>query len=183
MKKSNVIVFAILALVTAFLLYLWYYLGFNKVDNPVDVTLSAVWWVGIAAIIALIVRMERKRQRLVRTLYMSPTQLFNSEAGVVELASGQDAVEVMGHVLEGLRYGFKAQEQPKQEDFDYRFVVQTNVFKPAKKDAEGEGAASAESASEGDEPTWKGTVIKIDRENGNVETPFETVAELKQALA
>lgn len=182
MKKSNYLIFALVVFVTAFLLCLWYHLGFNKVDNPVDVTLTVIWWVGIAAIIALIVRMERKRQRLVRTLYVAPGKLFNSEAGVVEVASGQERIDAMERVLGDLRYGFKAQEQPKREDFDYRFVVQTDVFKPAKKDGEG-AQVTAGNADENAGPTWKGTVIKIDRENGNLETPFEGVEELERALA
>lgn len=183
MKKSNYIILTVVVLAAAFLLYLWFHLGFNHVDNPVDITLAVVWWIGVVAIIALIVRMERKRQRLIRTLYVSPSRLFNSEAGLVELPAGQDTVEAMQSVLGGLKYGFKAQEQPKQEDFDYRFVVQTDAFKPAKDDGGAEDGKSTDAPSDREEPTWKGTVIKIDRENGNTETPFDGIDELKRALA
>ena len=47
MKKSNVIVLAVAALVAAFLLFLWYYLGFNRIDNPFDLVLTICWWIGI----------------------------------------------------------------------------------------------------------------------------------------
>ena len=181
MKKSNYLIFAVLAVITAFLLYLWYYLGFSKVDNPVDLTLTIIWWLGIAVLIALVVRQEKKRQRQVRTVHVAPGKLFNSEVGVVEVAEGQDAVAAMEQLLQGLKYGFKAQEQPKAEDFDYRFVVQSETFKAGSKEA-GEGTQDAEHTA-GKQPEWKGMVTKIDRENGNVETPFESVDELKQALA
>ena len=44
MKKSNVIVFVLLALASAFFLWLWYFLGLNRVDEPLDLVLSIVWW-------------------------------------------------------------------------------------------------------------------------------------------
>lgn len=63
MKKSNVIVLAVAALVAAFLLFLWYYLGFNHIDSPFDLVLTVVWWLGIALIVGGIIYVERKRQR------------------------------------------------------------------------------------------------------------------------
>ena len=33
------------------------------------------------------------------------------------------------------------------------------------------------------DPTWKGTVIKIDRQNGNSEISFDGIDQLKAALA
>ena len=79
MKKSNVIVLAVAALVAAFLLFLWYYLGFNHIDSPFDLVLTVVWWLGIALIVGGIIYVERKRQRQIRTIYVSPTALYNSE--------------------------------------------------------------------------------------------------------
>lgn len=55
MKKSNVIVLAVAALVAAFLLFLWYYLGFNHIDSPFDLVLTVVWWLGIALIVGGII--------------------------------------------------------------------------------------------------------------------------------
>ena len=54
MKKSNVIVFVLLALASAFFLWLWYFLGLNRVDEPLDLVLSIVWWLGIAVASAVI---------------------------------------------------------------------------------------------------------------------------------
>ena len=52
MKKSNVIVFVLLALASAFFLWLWYFLGLNRVDEPLDLVLSIVWWLVIVVAIA-----------------------------------------------------------------------------------------------------------------------------------
>ena len=43
--------------------------------------------------------------------------------------------------------------------------------------------APASSAAQRKDPTWKGAVIKIDRQNGNSETPFDGIDQLKAALA
>ena len=42
MKKSNVLITAVIVVVSAFLLWLWYNLGFNHVDSPLDLVLSVV---------------------------------------------------------------------------------------------------------------------------------------------
>ena len=49
MKKSNVIVFVLLALASAFFLWLWYFLGLNRVDEPLDLVCPSCggwssWW-------------------------------------------------------------------------------------------------------------------------------------------
>ena len=48
MKKSNVIVTAIIVVLSAFLLWLWYSLGLNTVDQPLDLVVSVVWWALVA---------------------------------------------------------------------------------------------------------------------------------------
>ncbi len=194
MKKNNYLVMAIAILVSAFLLWLWFRLGFNEVDNPLDLVVSILWWVLDALIIVGIVRFEQSRQRQIRTIYVAPNALFNSERGVVSVESAQDRVDVMQSILEQLDYDFSNQDMPEQGEFEYQFVVQTDKFKAA--DAQddeakveafeppaGEGTAAAGAAEQRAEPTWKGKVIKIDRQNGNVETEFSDLAGLKAALA
>ena len=58
---------------------------------------------------------------------------------------------------------------PKPEEFNCRYVVQTDEYKAT--------------GGEGGEPTWKGTVVAIDRAAGNRETPFSSRSELAAALA
>ena len=169
MKKSNVIVLAVAALVAAFLLFLWYYLGFNHIDDPFDLVLTICWWIGIGLIVAGIMYVEHKRQRQIRTIYVSPTALYNSEKGIVALHD-TTLMEAMHSILGKLDYDFSHEDVPDKKTFDYRFVVQTDEYKEGNDE-------------KGEEPTWKGTVTKIDRENGNVETPFEDEQELLSVLA
>lgn len=173
MKKNNVIVLAISAVAAAFLLWLWFYLGFNHIDNPLDLVLAILWWVGIAALVALITYMERKRQRQIRTIYVSPTALYNSEKGIVALKEAS-SVEAMEGILKQLEYNFDKADLPSKKTFDYRYVVQTDEYK--------ENYSDSEDASSS-EPKWTGKVIKIDRENGNTETDFASIQELRTALA
>ena len=79
MRKSNYLVLGAAAVVAALLLVLWYHLGFNRIDSPLDLVLAIVWWVGIVAIAAILVRVEERRRRQVRTLYVSPKSLYSSE--------------------------------------------------------------------------------------------------------
>lgn len=169
MKKSNFLVFSVALLASAFLLFLWYYLGFNHIDDPFDLVVSVLWWLVIALLVGGIIYVERKRQRQIRTIYVSPTALYNSEQGIVGLHD-TTTLEAMRTILEGLEYGFGKEDLPDQKTFDYRFVVQTDEYKEGNEE-------------KGEEPTWKGTVTKIDRENGNVETSFEDEQELQAALA
>ena len=94
MKKSNVIVFAIAAVLSIFLLWLWYFLGFNQIDSPLDLIISIIWWVVIVALIAGVVKVEKTRREKIRTTYVGTGFLFNSEAGTVGL-SGQGAVDAI----------------------------------------------------------------------------------------
>lgn len=178
MKKSNYLILVISVLASAFLLYLWWALGFNKVDNPLDMAISIVWWIVVVLLVVLINRWEQKRQRAVRTVYLAATALYNSETGVQELEDGK-TVEALETLLAGLTYGFKVQDAPAADEFDYRYVVKSDRYKAA---AKADGANDSEN-SEAAEPTWEGTVIAIDRENGNTETKFSNRAELAAALA
>lgn len=183
MRKSNYLVLGAAAIVAALLLVLWYHLGFNRIDSPLDLTLAIVWWVGIVAVAAILVRVEERRRRQVRTLYVSPKSLYSSELGMVGIGEA-GAVEAMRGMLGQLKYGFDSKGLPDRKKFDYRFVVRTDEFK----EHDGEGSKPADdapvsSAAQRKDPTWKGTVIKVDRENGNSETPFDGIDQLKAALA
>ena len=174
MKKNNIIVFGIAALLAAFLLWLWFYLGFNKVDDPFDLALAITWWVGIAVLVALIVYLEHRRQRQIRTIYVSSTALYNSEKGTVLLGDAV-ATDAMQEILQQLSYGFDGGGLPDKASFECLYVVKTDEYKKQS------GAQGQQGAS--DEPTWKGTVVKIDRQNGNAEMEFANIQQLQEALA
>lgn len=169
MKKSNWIGLAIAVLVDVFLLWLWFFLGFNLVDSPFDLVISIIWLVAIVAVAVAVNRLERQREKRLRTIYVSSTAIFNKERGLVSLGSAAAAPRVIEGILGNLEYGFDMKDMPKLEEFDCRYVVQTDEYKAA----DGEGGS----------PTWKGTVVAIDRAAGNREMPFSSRDELAAALA
>ena len=168
MKKSNWIGLAIAVLIDVFLLWLWFFLGFNRVDSPLDLVISIIWLVAIVAVAAAVNRLERQREKRLRTIYVSSTAIFNKERGLVSLGSAAAAPSVMERILRDMEYGFDLKELPKQEEFNCRYVVQTDEYKAA--------------GGEGGEPTWKGTVVAIDRAAGSREMPFSSRDELAAAL-
>ena len=103
MKKSNVIVFVLLALASAFFLWLWYFLGLNRVDEPLDLVLSIVWWLVIVVAIAVIVKMERTRRQRVRTVYVGDCATYNSEQGLATIEGSQPMSEVIAGIFDGLK--------------------------------------------------------------------------------
>lgn len=169
MKKSNWIGLAIAVLIDVFLLWLWFFLGFNRIDSPLDLVISIIWLVVIVAIVVVVNRLERQRAKSLRTVYVSSSAVFNKERGLVSLGSAAAAPRVIEGILGNLEYGFDLKELPKQEEFNCRYVVQTDEYKAA--------------GGEGGEPTWKGTVVAIDRAAGNREMPFSSRDELAAALS
>lgn len=169
MKKSNWIGLAIAVLVDVFLLWLWFFLGFNQVDSPLDLVISIIWLVAIVAVAAAVNRLERQREKRLRTIYVSSTAVFNKECGLVSLGSAAAAPSVMERILRDMEYGFDLKEMPKPEEFNCRYVVQTDEYKAT--------------GGEGGDPTWKGTVVAIDHAAGNREMPFSSRDELAAALA
>lgn len=169
MKKSNWIGLAIAVLVDVFLLWLWFFLGFNRIDSPLDLVISIIWLVAIVAVAVAANRLERQREKRLRTIYVSSTAVFNKERGLVSLGSAAAAPSVMERILRDMEYGFDLKEMPKPEEFNYRYVVQTDEYKAT--------------GGEGGEPTWKGTVVAIDHAAGNREMPFSSRDELAAALA
>lgn len=188
MKKSNVALFSVLILCSAFLLWLWYYLGFNKVDNPFDLVLSICWWVLSALLIFGIYKLEQKRRLQIRTIYVSPDALFNSERGLVECTDPERRVALMQDMLANLKYNFNKEDMPEDDTFDFKYVVRTEDFD--EKDSNEQDTAdtsklaqAADSEDEDKEVQWKGTVVRIDRTQGNQESPFDDRQALAAALA
>lgn len=172
MKKSNVVLFTVLILISAFLLWLWFYLGFNKVDSPLDLVMSIVWWVIAALLMFFIYRSEKKRREQIRTIYVSPGALFNSERGLVECPDPDRRVALMEGILTDLKYNFNKEDMPADEDFDFTYVVRTEDFdkKDVKKDAEAqEDAAENVTVATAEAAPATGATVKMEEidENGN----------------
>lgn len=168
LKKSNVILAIILAAASIFLLWLWFYLGFNMVDNPIDLTVSIVWWVVIVAVIALIVWSEKKRQQAVRTVFVGEGEVFNPETGAVEFEGAPvDEIETL---LDALAYGFGKKDLPDDASEKYSAIVKSPVFKVKKTDSD-----NAER-----EVDWEGEVVFV--ATGESER-FSSREELEKLLA
>lgn len=155
MKKSNVVLTVVIALVSVFLLWLWFWLGFNEIDSPLDLVLSIIWWVIIAAGVALVVKFEKDRRQQIRTMYLADGRLFNSEAGLRVMGPGTTAVDSMAAVLAALEYDFSKADAPDQskpeERLDYRYVVHTDTYKPERNDEDGNH----------EDETWEGEVVTV----------------------
>lgn len=158
MKKSNVIIFVILALVSIFLLWLWYYLGLNHVDEPLDLVISIIWWAIIIAAIVVIVRVEKVRKERIRTIFVSEDVVFNSEAGSLSYNDPVQLVSVLEEILKDLKYNFTKKDLPNKNAFPIKFIVHTSKFK---------------------DDTWEGDVVEV--ETKQVKT-FENKEELFKAI-
>ena len=161
MRKSNILILAILLIASIFFLWLWYYLEFDLIDNPLDLVLSIVWWAVIIAACVGIHKAEKKRQERVRTAFVAPNAVYNSEAGVVRMAPGASAVEAVQDILQNLQYNFDIAAFPNKMMFQY--VVRTRTFK-------------VDDAETG-EVTWEGEVALADCPDDEPK-PFANRAEL-----
>lgn len=153
MRSSNVIITVILAAISVFLLVLWYMLGLNHVDEPLDLVVSIVWWAVIIVGIALIVRAENARRERVRTCYVAGSSLYNSEAGARTIAPGASPTEAIAATIGGLQYGFDKADAPTKpgtgEPVDFDYVVRTSKFDQGSDGSRQQGGA------------WEGEVVTV----------------------
>lgn len=156
MKKSNVLITAVIVVVSAFLLWLWYNLGFNHVDSPLDLVLSVVWWAIVVVGVVLVAKAEKTRQESVRTVYLGEGRLYNSETGVRMLSAGASVADSLAAVLAGLTYGFDREAAPDPNDEEnpanWTHVVRTSKYEPARTDEDGERK----------DETWEGEVVVVE---------------------
>lgn len=117
MKKSNWLIAGLLVVASVIFLAMWYVLGFNLIDDPLDLIVSIVWWVVIIAVCLLIQWSENKRQRSIRTTLLAPGVLYNPEVGVVEVAPGQTHAQTLERILSNLTYGFDTEKMQTSSIF------------------------------------------------------------------
>lgn len=165
MKKSNVIIMLILVIASIFFLWLWYYLDFNLVDHPKDLVLSIIWWVVVVVACVGIHMAERIRQKNIRTAFLAPGLIYNSEAGIVRFEPPADYVDELQTILEELKYNFEKPDEPNQSRIRFKYIVRTSKF-----------------ADEGDK--WKGEVLRVGGGSSQHDPiPFENREELVKILA
>lgn len=129
MRKSNLIVFAIMLVIAFVLLAIWYLLGFNRIDDPLDLMVTIAWVFLIALCCAAIQYIENVRQKNIRTAFLAPGVIYNSEAGIVKFDESIDAVEELANILENLDYDFKHASVPNDSRIRFKYIVHTSKFK------------------------------------------------------
>jgi lipopolysaccharide export LptBFGC system permease protein LptF len=60
MRKSNWLVATLAVVASAALLWAWFALGFNHVDDPLDLIVAILWWVVVAAVVGAILWAARR---------------------------------------------------------------------------------------------------------------------------
>ncbi len=161
MKKSNWLIAGLLVVASVIFLAMWYVMGFNLIDDPLDLVISIVWWVVIIAICLLIQWSENKRQRSIRTTLLAPGVLYNPEVGVVQVAPGQTHAQTLERILSNLTYGFDTEENVNEQHIRFKQIVRSKKF-----------------ANNGD--TWTGEVVDV--ANPNQVRYFQNKAELARLI-
>lgn len=197
MRKSNWIILAILAVAAGFFLWLWYYLGFNFVDDPFDLVLAVAWWAVVLVLVFGIRAAESKRRCRVRTAYLAPGILFNSEAGYVNLSAfkeGTTLADALEYTLAGLTYAFDRKDPASDERGATSGLEGAPVSEAGADPASGERLAAAEPQGaarfdcivrtdkfdKDDVDKWEGEVVDVKTKRA---VPFKGKEELSELLA
>ncbi len=171
MKKSNWLAFIVAIIISAFLLWLWFFLGFNHIDAPLDLVLSIIWWVIVAVACYAIYRVEKKRQERARTCYVADRYIYNAEAGSSTAEGNEAAVQRMHDVIDELEYTFDVRDAPK--DAKFNFVVRSKTFKVRREADQANGTP--------EDLQWEGEVSVVERPDDDP-IPFASRDELLQTL-
>lgn len=163
MRKSNVIIVVIFVAASFIFLWLWNYLNFNLID-PIDLTITIIWWVIIVGVCFAIHRAEQKRRERIRTIFIADDMLYNSEAGTVRVDGDSPAayIDAMRMVLNNLQYGADVKSDDNQSRVRFKFIVHSTKFSDSGNN-------------------WKGDVIQLPGTRNTHE--FNNVNELKMILA
>lgn len=138
MRKSNIIIIAILVIASVLFLWLWQHLGFNLVHN-LDLILTIVWWIVIIGICVAIHLIEKRRQEAIRTIFVANGVLYNSEIGIVRLTgtTPDDYVTAMFNVLNSLQYKSNARPDTSQTRMRFNYIVHSSKFSRNGRDWQG----------------------------------------------
>lgn len=161
MRKSNWVIVAILVVASVIFLAMWYALGFNLVDDPLDLVVTIVWWVVIVAVCVLIKWSENKRRRFLRTSFLGSGVIYNPEAGIVRVESGE-YIPTLQRVLRNLDYSFDEKNINNEQRIRFTYIVRTDKF-----------------SDNGN--TWVGEVVKVS--DPDDVRRFNSRVELAQLLA
>ena len=156
MRKGNWLVIAILFGASVLFLIMWHHFDFDLIHG-VDLAITIFWWVIILGVCIAIKLAEEKRRQSVRTAFLAPGLIYNSESGIVRVPSDEDMVSALQQVLANLRYDMVKAEVPKDSHIRFNYVVRTSRF-----------------ADEGEQ--WTGKLVRV-RAPGHPK-PFKSREEL-----
>ena len=75
------VVAAIAAVVCGVLLWAWFALGSDHVDDPLDLVVAVAWWLAVAAVVGGIVWAEGKRREKMRLAFIGEGVVHNDPRG------------------------------------------------------------------------------------------------------
>ena len=120
MRKSNWIVAAIAAVACGVLLWAWFALGFNHVDDPLDLV--------VAAVVGCIVWAEGKRREKMRLAFIGEGVVYNPEAGLVMPDAGESELAALERTLSGMAFPDEVAALDERMSPAFRWVVRSRKF-------------------------------------------------------
>ena len=139
MRKSNWLVAVVSALSCAVLLGLWFQLGFNHVDDPLDLVIAIVWWVVVARLGVLAVDgdlvespfgfAEHRRREKMRLAFVGTGVVYNPERGLVLVEEEGSELDALQETLQGMSYPTKIVELADHVRPAFSWVVRSERFK------------------------------------------------------
>lgn len=124
MKKSNWILFALAVIVGIILFICYLYVG--AWWCPWDVPLLILWIIIMIITGITLARMEAKRRRILRTMYVTYPVCFNKIAGSLVVANAAEFIEKAKSALAEIDYDKDLLEAP--EAFNPNLTVETDDF-------------------------------------------------------
>ena len=120
MRKSNWIVAAIAAVACGVLLWAWFALGFNHMDDPLDLV--------VAAVVGGIVWAEGKRREKMRLAFIGEGVVYNPEAGLVMPDAGESELAALERTLAGMAFPDEVAALDERVRPAFRWVVRSRKF-------------------------------------------------------
>ena len=120
MRKSNWIVAAIAAVACGVLLWAWFALGFNHVDDPLDLV--------VVAVVGGIVWAEGKRREKMRLAFIGEGVVYNPEAGLVMPDAGESELAALERTLAGMAFPDEVAALDERVRPAFRWVVRSRKF-------------------------------------------------------
>ena len=128
MRKNNWIVAAIAAVACGVLLWAWFALGFNHVDDPLDLVVAVVWWLAVAAVVGGGGWAEGKWRETMRLAGWGEGLGFYPEAGLGVPDAGESELAALERTLAGMAFPDEVAALDERVRPAFRWVVRSRKF-------------------------------------------------------